>query len=192
MLDQLFDTFRKASESSLHMQQDMFKYWTQQWSGASSAAGNTGEWSKNYQKQVIDLLNKQREALDSAFKAGIQLIEQTFRASEAKSPESEIITIAVTKAPTVKVVYKQRGPDGLNEYTIELNPATLGTDLGPALKRARSAAPSARFVIKMDKGAEYGVIADMVAGLQQANATRFNVQTNLKEGAGMLAPATPH
>ena len=30
MLDQLFDTFRKASESSLHMQQDMFKYWTQQ------------------------------------------------------------------------------------------------------------------------------------------------------------------
>ena len=87
MLDQLFDTFRKASESSLHMQQDMFKYWTQQWSGASSAAGNTGEWSKNYQKQVIDLLNKQREALDSAFKAGIQLIEQTFRASEAKSPE---------------------------------------------------------------------------------------------------------
>ena len=89
MLDQLFDTFRKASESSLHMQQDMFKYWTQQWSGASNgaAAGNTGEWSKNYQKQVVDLLNKQREALDSAFKAGIQLIEQTFRASEAKSPD---------------------------------------------------------------------------------------------------------
>ena len=86
MLDQLFDTFRKASESSLHMQQDMFKYWTQQWSGASNA-GTTGEWSKNYQKQVVDLLNKQREALDSAFKAGIQLIEQTFRASEAKSPE---------------------------------------------------------------------------------------------------------
>jgi biopolymer transport protein ExbD len=112
--------------------------------------------------------------------------------SEAKSPESEIITIAVTKSPTVKVVYKQRGPDGLNEITLELNPATLATDLGPALKRARAAAPSARFVIKMDKGAEYGVIADMVAGLQEANATRFNVQTNLKEGAGMLAPATPH
>jgi hypothetical protein len=87
MLDQLFDTFRKASESSLHMQQDMFKYWTQQLSGASGAAGNNGEWSKNYQKQVVDLLNKQREALDSAFKTGIQLIEQTFRASEAKSPD---------------------------------------------------------------------------------------------------------
>jgi hypothetical protein len=87
MLDQLFDTFRKASESSLHMQQDMFKYWTQQWSGASNAAGNSSEWSKTYQKQVLDMLNKQREALDSAFKAGIQVIEQSFRASEAKSPD---------------------------------------------------------------------------------------------------------
>ena len=35
MLDQLFDAFRKAAESSLHMQQDMFKYWTPQWSVAS-------------------------------------------------------------------------------------------------------------------------------------------------------------
>ena len=88
MLDQLFETFRKTSESTLHMQQDMFKYWTQQLNGgASSAAGSSGEWSRTYQKQVIDLLNKQREALDSAFKAGIQLIEQTFRASEAKSPD---------------------------------------------------------------------------------------------------------
>ena len=111
--------------------------------------------------------------------------------SEAKSPESEIITIAVTKAPTVKVVYKQRGADGLSEITLNVNPATLATDLGPALQRARAASPSARIVVKMDKGAEYGVIADMVAGLQQANATRFNVQTNLKEGAGILAPATP-
>jgi biopolymer transport protein ExbD len=106
--------------------------------------------------------------------------------SEAKSPESEIITIAVTKLPTVKVVYKQRGPEGLQEVTLEVNPLALQTDLGPALQRARSASPSARIVVKMDKGAQYGVIADMVAGLQMANATRFNVQTNLKEGAGIL------
>ena len=112
--------------------------------------------------------------------------------SEAKSPESEVITIAVTKAPTVKVVYKQRGPEGMTEVSLEVNPATLVTDLGPALQRARAANPSARVVVKMDKGAEYGVIADMVAGLQQANATRFNVQTNLKEGSGVLRPATPH
>jgi biopolymer transport protein ExbD len=106
--------------------------------------------------------------------------------SEAKSPESDIITIAVTKAPTVKVVYKQRGPDGIQEVTQELDPATLTTTLGPALQRARAANPAARVIVKMDQEAHYGIIADMVAGLQQANATRFNVQTNLKQGAGQL------
>jgi biopolymer transport protein ExbD len=107
--------------------------------------------------------------------------------SEAKSPESDIITIAVTKAPTVKVVYKQHTADGMQEMTIELNPASLGTDLGPALQRARAANPAARVVVKMDKGAHYGIVADMVAGMQLANATRFNVQTNLKQGAGTLS-----
>jgi biopolymer transport protein ExbD len=106
--------------------------------------------------------------------------------SEAKSPESDIITIAVTKAPSVKVVYKQRGPDGIQEFTIPINPLAISTDLGPALQRARAASPMARVIVKMDKGAHYGIIADMVAGLQQANATRFNVQTNLKQGAGQL------
>ena len=112
--------------------------------------------------------------------------------SEAKSPESEVITIAVTRTPTVKVVYKVRGAEGFDEMTIELNPAALETDLGPALQRARAANPVARVVVKMDRGAQYGVIADMVAGLQQANATRFNVQTNLKEGAGALARPAAH
>ena len=106
--------------------------------------------------------------------------------SEAKSPESDIITIAVTKAPTVKVVYKQRGAEGVEVKTIELSPTSLTTDLGPALQRARAANPAARVVVKMDEAAHYGIIADMVAGLQQANATRFNVQTNLKQGAGTL------
>ena len=106
--------------------------------------------------------------------------------SEAKSPESDVITIAVTKAPAVKVVFKQHTADGLQEVTLQLDPATLETTLGPALQRARAANPAARVVVKMDKGAHYGVIADMVAGLQQANATRFNAQTNLKQGAGQL------
>ena len=97
-----------------------------------------------------------------------------------------MITIAVTKRPSVKVTYKQRTADGVQEVTLELNPDALTTDLGPALQRARAANPAARVVVKMDKGAHYGIVADMVAGLQQANATRFNVQTNLKQGAGQL------
>ncbi|MEY4070675.1 MAG: hypothetical protein RL721_1289 [Candidatus Eisenbacteria bacterium] len=103
--------------------------------------------------------------------------------SEAKSPESDIITIAVTKAPDVHVMYKQRSPEGMVEVRIPIEPSLLTTELGPALQRARAANPAARVVVKMDKGAQYGIVADMVAGLQQANATRFNVQTNIKKNS---------
>ncbi len=126
-------------------------------------------------------------------------IELPKSSSEAKSPESDIITIAVTKekldpatggiaSPSmVNVIYKKRGPDGLQEVRTELTPEMVPTDLGNALMRARAANPAARVVVKMDKGAHYGIVADMVFGLQQSNATRFNVQTNLKQGAGQFA-----
>jgi hypothetical protein len=92
MFDLLFETMRKASESSLQMPQDMFKYWTQQWMSApQNTAGPSMEWTRNFQKRWLDLavdsMNKHREMLDSTYKAGIQLIEQTFRVTEAKSSE---------------------------------------------------------------------------------------------------------
>jgi biopolymer transport protein ExbD len=103
--------------------------------------------------------------------------------SEAKSPESDIITIAVTKAPAVAVIYKQRGPEGMQEVRVPIEASLVTAELGPALMRARAANPAARVVVKMDKGAQYGIVADMVVGLQQANATRFNVQTNIKKNS---------
>jgi biopolymer transport protein ExbD len=87
----------------------------------------------------------------------------------------------------VSVIYKKRGAEGMEEVRIEILPSQLSTDLGTALQRARAANPAARVVVKMDKGAKYGIVADMVAGLQEANATRFNVQTNLKKGRGQAA-----
>jgi hypothetical protein len=92
MNDQMFDSFRKAAESSLHMQQEMFKQWTQQWpSMPLNAAGVSAEWFQTFQKRWIefttDSLTKHRESLDSMYKSGIQLIEQSCRLSEAKNPE---------------------------------------------------------------------------------------------------------
>src|SRR5215831_17450044 len=67
--------------------------------------------------------------------------------SEAKSPESEIITMAVT-APkpengnqsTVRVIYRAGG----QEKSAELRPEQVKTDLPGVLTQARSANPSAR------------------------------------------------
>ncbi len=100
--------------------------------------------------------------------------------SPAKSPETDIIIVSVTKTPTVKVVYRQGG----NEVTREVAPEAVQTDLGMVLSAARAANPAARVLVKMDKAASYGLMADMMAGLQESKATRFNVQTNLKADAG--------
>ncbi len=100
--------------------------------------------------------------------------------SEAKSPETDIIVVSVTKTPTIKVVYRQGG----NEVVREVAPEAVATDLGMVLSNARAANPAARVLVKMDKEASYGLMADMMAGLQESKATRFNVQTNLKAEAG--------
>jgi len=109
--------------------------------------------------------------------------------SEAKSPESDIITLAVT-APKpeynnqsmVRVVYRQGG----NEVTRELAPDALESELPMVLKSARAANPAARMIVKMDKDASYGIMSDMMSALQAAKAPRFNVQTELEGAAGMF------
>ena len=105
--------------------------------------------------------------------------------SEAKSPESDIITIAVTKLPSVRVIWRSGG----NEVNREVAAADVSTQLGQVLSTARSANPAARMIVKMDKDAPYGVMADMMGALQEAKAPRFNVQTNLEGSAGMFKKA---
>jgi biopolymer transport protein ExbD len=101
--------------------------------------------------------------------------------SEAKSPESDIITIAVTKIPSVRVIYRQGG----NEVQRELTPDAVKVDMALILSNARAANPAARVIVKMDKDAPYGVMADLMPALQAAKASRFNVQTEL-EGKNAL------
>jgi chromosomal replication initiation ATPase DnaA len=92
MFEQIFETFRKTSESSLQMQQDMFKHMSQQslftpqnMSGASNDFGRT--FQKHCLEMTIEILNKHRESLDSAYRSAIQIMEQVFRVSDAKSSE---------------------------------------------------------------------------------------------------------
>jgi biopolymer transport protein ExbD len=101
--------------------------------------------------------------------------------SEAKAPESDIITIAVTKAPMVRVIWRQGG----NEVNRELAPDQVASQLGTVLSNARLSNPAARMIVKMDKDAPYGVMSDMMGALQEAKAPRFNVETDL-EGSGNM------
>jgi biopolymer transport protein ExbD len=100
--------------------------------------------------------------------------------SEAKAPEANTITVNVTSEPGVRLRYRTQGKTV--EYPIAAEAIPL--ELGPALMQARAAQPGAFVIIRMDKDAPYGVMADMMAALQQAKATRFNVQTELEVQAG--------
>ena len=92
MSDQMFDTFRKASESWLKMQQDLFQNGAQpSFFAPPQGAGVAPEWALNAQKKCIalatEILERERESLDALFKSTINLLQQTSQISEAKSSE---------------------------------------------------------------------------------------------------------
>lgn len=92
MFDQMLDGFRKATESSLQFQQEVFKQLTQQWMSAQPNLGSaSADWTRPIQKRwmelTIEMLNKHRTSLDAMYSSGIQAIEQSFRITEAKSTD---------------------------------------------------------------------------------------------------------
>lgn len=92
MFEQLLDSFRRASQSTIQGQQQLFQQWLQQWPGASVPdAAQPSEWPQALSKQWLaslgETLNRQRELLDSSYRKGAQLIEQASHVSDAKSPE---------------------------------------------------------------------------------------------------------
>jgi hypothetical protein len=91
MLAQLLESFRKVSESSLHAGQEMFKQWVQHAQPQSLGGTNTPqEWTEAFHKRwaasASEALNKHRELIDATYRSGIEVIEQTFRGTEARSP----------------------------------------------------------------------------------------------------------
>ncbi len=116
--------------------------------------------------------------------------------SEAKSPESDIITIAVTKPKpelgnqsSVRVIYRKGG----EEVSYQVPEGMVTQQMPGILSSARASNPAARMIVKMDKDAPYGVMADLMPALQAAKAPRFNVQTELENKGSLFGkkPTTP-
>ncbi|MFO0890603.1 MAG: hypothetical protein U0790_15845 [Isosphaeraceae bacterium] len=96
MFDQVFDSFRRATETTLQAQQDLFRQWMSQWPlfpmvPGEAAGGAAGEEIRGLKKQWTDsvtaLMTKHCETLDAQYRAGIKTIEDALRTTEAKSPE---------------------------------------------------------------------------------------------------------
>lgn len=92
MIDMMFEAFRKASESTVQMPLEVYRGWTRQLLSAHPmSTGGSFEWTRTLQRRwselVIETLHKHRESLDAAYRSAIQLVEQTFRYADAKSPD---------------------------------------------------------------------------------------------------------
>jgi hypothetical protein len=92
MFEELVDGVRRASESTLQLQQEMFGNWTRQWlsaapSGAAPQAGENGAAQKRWFELGLEMLHKHRETLDSTYRSAIQLLETAMHLPEAKSGE---------------------------------------------------------------------------------------------------------
>lgn len=92
MFDQFIDSFRRASESSLLGQQQLFKQWLQQYTPAPPLAQNApADWVNSLYRRWSDALGetlgRQRELLDSSCRTGLQIFEQGLRVSEIRSAD---------------------------------------------------------------------------------------------------------
>jgi len=91
MFNQIYENFRRATEATVQLQQEMFKTWINLWPGNPDSSPGWGEQMQQFQKKwtelVGDMLKRQREVSGVQFKAGMQNINQAFKAGEARTPE---------------------------------------------------------------------------------------------------------
>jgi hypothetical protein len=91
MFDEVFENLRKATDSTIQAQQELFKKWVSLWPGVPTSPAAWGEPVHKLQKKwaeiVGELVKKQREALEAQFSAGLRNIEEAFHLAEAKDPE---------------------------------------------------------------------------------------------------------
>jgi hypothetical protein len=91
MLEQIGESFRKVTESSLQTQQDMVTQWAQQWQSTSHAAKSSPELGNAMERCWLEAathaLESSRELVDSGYRAIIRLSEQSFEAAKARSPD---------------------------------------------------------------------------------------------------------
>lgn len=90
IFDEALDNVRRASESSLKMQQDFLKQWTNFWPGLPSPQTIWVEKLQDFQKQwantISDLAKRHRQTLDRQHQALLESLEEGLRAAESSDP----------------------------------------------------------------------------------------------------------
>jgi len=124
MFNQVYENFRRATEATLQMQQDMFKTWISLWPVTPASPTFWGEQVQQFQKKWAEvfgeIVKKQRDLYSEQFKVGVQNLEKVFHLAEAKTPEE-------VKTQTVELS-KKCFADMQQVYEAQLKGFQLATD----------------------------------------------------------------
>jgi hypothetical protein len=91
MNNQMFDIYRKVSESWVEMQQQLFQGAPSFPYTAPQGAAGAPEWARDAQKKWIafaaEILDRHRESMDGLYKSAIHLFQETSQLPETKSSD---------------------------------------------------------------------------------------------------------
>lgn len=101
MSDQIFDTYRRASESWFQMQQDLFRSAAQgsffgptffgSTLGGPASGPTAGHWPPEARKRwvdlVVEIMHRHRESMDALYRSVIHVVEKASQIPEAQSSE---------------------------------------------------------------------------------------------------------
>ncbi len=92
--EQVLESMRKATESSLRMQQDALQQWTALWPGLPGLPSVQGVWMdkvlefrRQWSNTVSDLAHKHRNTVDRQYQAALEALDEALRVGETSSPE---------------------------------------------------------------------------------------------------------
>jgi len=88
--EQVFENFRKTTEATVQMQQELFRQWTAFWPGFPKPQPWTEQFQK-FQKEwsqaLSGLTHKYQESWERQYKASMDSLEKAFQLTEAKDAE---------------------------------------------------------------------------------------------------------
>jgi hypothetical protein len=91
VFEQTFASLRKAAESNLEMQQELFRQWSADWPGFGQPQNAWLERAQKFQKEwaktVKDLLGRHREILDEQYRLALDSLDEAFRVAQSTDPQ---------------------------------------------------------------------------------------------------------
>ena len=92
LFEQTFENMRKAAESNIEMQQELFRNWNANWPGfpqpENAWLDRVQKFQKEWSKTFTELLNRHRKVLDEQYGWQSNRLEEAFRVAQASDPRS--------------------------------------------------------------------------------------------------------